>query len=152
MTTLRIGDEKSYTLCESNLHTLYWTPIQQLTHLASAGEELSTGDVFGTGTISTNVMTTASGPPHLVAGASTNLSTQATNSGGEKTGLGCIIERTLPHTKLAFAPSDLHDTFLKDGDEVVMEGWCRNKTTGQVVLGFGECRGKVLPAVLESKT
>lgn len=56
MTVPYAGDEKSYTLCKSNLNTLYWTPIQQLTHLASAGEGLSTGDVFGTGTISTSVM------------------------------------------------------------------------------------------------
>jgi fumarylacetoacetase len=54
--TLRlIGDGKSYTLCESNLDELYWTPIQQITHLGSAGEGLSPGDVFGTGTISSNV-------------------------------------------------------------------------------------------------
>ncbi|OKP14843.1 Fumarylacetoacetase [Penicillium subrubescens] len=120
-----LRDEKSYTLCESNLNTLYWTPIQQLTHLASAGEWLSTGDVFGTGTISTS----------------------ATNSDGEKIGLGCLLERSLPRTVLKSAPPDLHETFLKDGDEVILEGWCRNKTTGQVVFGFGQCRGKVLPAI-----
>ncbi|PWY82646.1 hypothetical protein BO83DRAFT_395721 [Aspergillus eucalypticola CBS 122712] len=120
-----LRDGKSYTLCESNLNTLYWTPIQQLTHLASAGEGLSTGDVFGTGTISSS----------------------ATNSDGEKIGLGCLIERSLPRTRLKSAPSDIQDTFLKDGDEVVMEGWCRDKMTGKVMLGFGECRGKVLPAV-----
>ncbi|QKX61163.1 uncharacterized protein TRUGW13939_08310, partial [Talaromyces rugulosus] len=120
-----IRDGKSYTLCESNLDELYWTPIQQITHLGSAGEGLSHGDVFGTGTISSN----------------------RTNSGGEKIGLGCLFERSLPDTKLESIPLDLIDTFLKDGDEVVMEGWCKDKTTGNVILGFGECRGKILPAV-----
>jgi fumarylacetoacetase len=43
-------------------------------------------------------------------------------------------------------PSDLIDTFLKDGDEVIMEGWCKDKA-GKVILGFGECRGTVLPAI-----
>lgn len=74
------------------------------------------------------------------------MSIQATNSDGEKIGLGCLIERSLPHTMLKSAPPDLHETFLKDGDEVVMEGWCRNKATGQAVFGFGQCRAKVLPA------
>lgn len=51
----RIGNGKSYNICESNLNELYWSPIQQLTHLASAGESIAPGDVFGTGTISSNV-------------------------------------------------------------------------------------------------
>ncbi|KAE8139234.1 hypothetical protein BDV38DRAFT_270083 [Aspergillus pseudotamarii] len=43
---------KTYHITSTNLKDLYWTPYQQLTHLASAGEGLSTGDIFGTGTIS----------------------------------------------------------------------------------------------------
>jgi fumarylacetoacetase len=34
--------------------------------------------------------------------------------------------------------------YLEDQDEVILEGWCRDKN-GEVFLGFGECRGKVLP-------
>jgi fumarylacetoacetase len=39
------------------LKELYWTPYQQLAHLGSAGEGLSIGDIFGTGTISSDVRT-----------------------------------------------------------------------------------------------
>ena len=43
-------------------------------------------------------------------------------------------------------PSDLIDTFLKDGDEIVLEGWCKDSVTNNIILGFGECKGKVLSA------
>ncbi len=33
--------------------------------------------------------------------------------------------------------------FLKDGDAVVMRGWCEKDG---VRIGFGECSGKMLPA------
>ncbi|KAK4939288.1 hypothetical protein LTR10_020377 [Elasticomyces elasticus] len=125
LTVTLLRDGKSYTICESNLNELHWTPFQQITHLSAGGEGLSPGDVFGTGTISS----------------------ARTNSDGEKTGLGCLFERKLPHTKMKSLPSDLTETFLKDGDEIIMEGWCKNKTTGKVILGFGQCSGRVLPAL-----
>lgn len=50
-----LGDGQSFLLGQSNLNELHWTPFQQLTHLASAGEGLATGDLFGTGTISSDV-------------------------------------------------------------------------------------------------
>jgi fumarylacetoacetase len=37
-------------------------------------------------------------------------------------------------------------SYLEDGDEVIMEGWCVNRATG-VRFGFGECSGVVLPAL-----
>ncbi|KAH8801424.1 hypothetical protein F5884DRAFT_684965 [Xylogone sp. PMI_703] len=116
-----IRDGKSYTIGESNLNELYWTPYQQLTHLASAGEGLSVGDILGTGTISSRRL----------------------NDKGEKAGLGCIYERKLPRNGLSTLP-DLPETFLKDGDEVILEGWCKGKS-GKY-FGFGECRGVVEPA------
>jgi hypothetical protein len=39
------------------------------------------------------------------------------------------------------------ETFLKDGDEVVMEGWAIQRATGEVLFGFGESLGKVLAAI-----
>ena len=35
--------------------------------------------------------------------------------------------------------------FLEDGDEVIFRGWCERE--GAARIGFGECRGIVLPAV-----
>lgn len=41
--------------------------------------------------------------------------------------------------------------FLEDGDEVVLRGFCRDREDGSRYLGFGECRGVILPA-FESTT
>lgn len=49
------GSGKTYELSNSNLGYLYWTPFQQLTHLASSGSGVETGDLIGTGTISGSV-------------------------------------------------------------------------------------------------
>ncbi len=35
--------------------------------------------------------------------------------------------------------------FLHDGDTVILRGWCER--AGAARIGFGECRGTVLPAV-----
>jgi len=72
---------------------------------------------------------------------------QRTNVDGEKIGLGCLYERKLEANALSVAPADIVDTFLKDGDEVIMEGWAVKPETQEVLFGFGECRGKVLPAI-----
>ncbi|ODM23063.1 hypothetical protein SI65_00652 [Aspergillus cristatus] len=112
---------KSYNVTSTNLNELYWTPYQQLTHLASAGEGLTTGDIFGTGTITSD----------------------RTNSKGEKDGIACLIERKVPENELSELKTD-GIQFLQDWDEVVMEGWCANSRAG-VKFGFGECRGKILP-------
>lgn len=58
--TSQKGGSSVHTLGESNLNELYWTPFQQITHLGAAGEGLSTGDLFGTGTISSAVGDTSS--------------------------------------------------------------------------------------------
>ncbi|KAJ5281519.1 hypothetical protein N7478_006891 [Penicillium angulare] len=118
-----IRNGKSYELTDTNLNELYWTPYQQLTHLASAGEGLTTGDIFGTGTISS----------------------ARTNQKGEKTGLACLVERSLPHTGLSALNNDGF-VWFEDGDEIIMEGWCINKATG-AKFGFGQCRSTITPAV-----
>jgi fumarylacetoacetase len=35
-------------------------------------------------------------------------------------------------------------TFLQDGDEVTLQGWCEKP--GAARIGFGECQARVLPA------
>jgi fumarylacetoacetase len=54
-----------------------------------------------------------------------------TISGPANDARGCLLERT--------------GVFLSDGDEVTMRGWCERGGFRRV--GFGECRGKVLPAL-----
>lgn len=51
----------------SNLRHLRWSPGQMLAHLASSGCGLQTGELFGTGTISSPVCNTLKTLPSYVA-------------------------------------------------------------------------------------
>ncbi|HEY0206343.1 MAG TPA: fumarylacetoacetase [Acetobacteraceae bacterium] len=95
---------------------LYWTPAQLVAHHASGGCNLNAGDLFGTGTIST---------------ATTD-------------GCGSLLEITAGGRAPITLPSGEERRFLEDGDEVVLRA--RAKRTGAAPIGFGECRGVVLPA------
>ncbi|KAJ1323135.1 fumarylacetoacetase [Microdochium nivale] len=79
----------------SNLRDLRWSPGQMLAHLASSGCGLNTGDLIGTGTISS---------PGDAPGSRT---------------LGCLLELT----NGGKVPDGVHDgasTYLEDGDIVTM--------------------------------
>ncbi|KAK5084621.1 hypothetical protein LTR05_005699 [Lithohypha guttulata] len=119
-----VRDGKEYVVSESNLNELHWTPLQQITHSASAGAGLSPGDVLGTGTISSS----------------------RKNDAGEKNGLSCLLERRLDDAKLSTLPDGLAERFLEDGDEVVLTAWVEDKQSREVLLWFGECKGKIEPA------
>jgi fumarylacetoacetase len=118
-----LRDGKETKLATSNLKYMYWTPYQQLTHHAQSGCGMGTGDLIGTGTISGS----------------------GTNDKGEKTELGCLFEAAQTKTKIL--PQDSNgqymEGYLEDGDEIVLEGWCKDKN-GNVILGFGECRGRII--------
>jgi len=103
-------------LSRSRMADLYWTPAQLLTHHASNGCNLRPGDLFATGTI----------------------------SGPEKTSRGCLLELTWRGSEPVALPTGETRKFLEDGDEVIMRGFCERP--GAVRIGFGECRGMVLPA------
>lgn len=121
ITLIRNG--KQHALSSSNLKYMYWTPYQQLTHHAGSGCGMQTGDLIGTGTISGS----------------------GTNEKGEKAELGCLYEVEMTKTPVMPASggeSVYQPGYLEDGDEVVLEGWCEDKS-GRAVLGFGECRGKI---------
>jgi fumarylacetoacetase len=121
ITLVRNG--KTHPLSSSNLKYMYWTPYQQLTHHAGSGCGMQTGDLIGTGTISGS----------------------GTNEKGEKAELGCLYEVEM--TKTPVMPegaqgSGYQPGYLEDGDEIILEGWCEDGN-GKVVLGFGECRGRI---------
>ena len=78
---------------------------------------LQPGDLLGTGTIS--------GPTPAEAGAMVELSRGGTQA-------------------ITLAGTGETRTFLQDGDTVVLRGWCEKP--GAARVGFGECRGQVLPA------
>lgn len=93
----------------------YWTIAQMVTHHTQNGCNLRPGDLLGTGT--------QSGPVN-----------------GEE---GCLLELSRGGRKPVILPNGESRTFLEDGDIVTMYGWCERD--GYARIGFGECRGMVLP-------
>jgi fumarylacetoacetase len=96
----------------------YWTAAQLLAHHTVSGCNLQPGDLFGSGTLS--------GPTLDQAGA--------------------LIELTVGGQRPVALPDGDSRAFLKDGDTVILRGWCEQPGTARI--GFGECRGTVLPSAL----
>ena len=103
-------------LTRTSFRHSYWTVGQMVAHHTVNGCRLMPGDLFGSGT--------ASGPTSDEAGALIELV-----EGGKK-------PFTLSNGETR--------TFLEDGDTVVFKAWCEK--AGARRIGFGECRGTVLPA------
>ncbi len=101
-------------LSSSNLRDLYWTLAQLLTHHASNGCNLRSGDLIGTGTL----------------------------SGAAASSRGCLLEITEKGTKTIQLPTGELRTYLEDGDQVSFHGSCMRD--GDVRIGFGACSGTVI--------
>ena len=122
--TLNRKGVEAKVLSTSNLKYLYWTPYQQLAHHAASACGMETGDLIGTGTISGS----------------------GTDEKGEKVELGCLYEAERTKTEvLPQGTGQYEDGYLEDGDEITMEGWCED-AEGKVMLGFGECKGRIVGA------
>ncbi len=104
-------------LMHSNYSTAYWTLAQLVAHHTLGGCNLRTGDLFGTGTLS--------GP-------------------GAGQG-GSMLELSAAGKQPIQLASGEQRSFLEDGDTVVLRGACA--ADGARRIGFGECRGTVLPAL-----
>ncbi|MBL8181857.1 MAG: fumarylacetoacetase [Blastocatellia bacterium] len=113
---MRAENIEPHMLSRSNTKDLYWTIGQMLTHHASNGCNLQTGDLMATGTV----------------------------SGPEKSERGCLLELTWRGTEPIDLPSGEQRRFLEDGDEIIMKGFCERE--GFRRIGLGECCGKILPA------
>lgn len=72
---------------------------------------------------------------------------QGIDSNGEKFELGCLFESTQGgRIKLNYEDGTLVG-YLEDGDEIIMKAWCGDSDEDDdVVLGFGDCCGVILPA------
>lgn len=92
----------------------YWTPAQLVAHHTVNGCNLQAGDLLGSGTLS--------GPTPDAAGSFTELSV-----GGKQ-------PLTLPNGE--------QRTFLRDGDTLILRGWCERE--GAVRIGLGEASGTVV--------
>ena len=102
----------------SNYKDAYWTVAQLVAHHTVNGCNLASGDLLGSGTLS--------GPQPEQGGSLMELS-----QGGKK--------------PIAFANGEWR-TWLQDGDSIILRGYCQRQ--GYRRIGFGECRGTVLPARL----
>ncbi len=94
----------------------YWTLAQLITHHTVNGCNLRTGDLLGSGTLS--------GPGPGQGGSLLELS-----QGGK-------VPVVLSNGEAR--------TFLEDGDTLILRGRCAAE--GRRAIGFGECRGTVMPA------
>ncbi|MHC4347375.1 MAG: fumarylacetoacetase [Planctomycetota bacterium] len=95
---------------------MYWTIAQMLVHHTSTGCNLEPGDLMASGTI----------------------------SGPDEGSRGCLLERTWRGQNPLELPDGTQRKFLADGDEVVIKAFCEKPGTPRI--GFGECRGVILPA------
>ena len=113
---MRAAGLPEHRVSRSRMADLYWTLAQMLTHHTSNGCNLQPGDLFATGTI----------------------------SGPAKDARGCLLELTWRGAEPVGLPGGESRKFLEDGDEVIMRGYCERP--GATRIGFGECRGVVMPA------
>ncbi|MDX3906566.1 MAG: fumarylacetoacetase [Pigmentiphaga sp.] len=67
-----------------------------------------------------------------------------TISGPSPDALGCLLEMTRNGQQPLVLPDGATRSFLHDGDEVIMSGHARR---GDLRVGFGQVRGRVLPAI-----
>ena len=120
-TAQRAANTGPARLTRTSFKHQHWTVGQMLAHHTIGGCNLKPGDLLGTGTIS--------GPTAAEAGAMMELSQAGRAPVRFEGGNGQTEERG----------------FLADGDAVIFKGWC--EAPGFARIGFGECRGSVLPAV-----
>lgn len=113
---MRERGEGGVRLSRTNPRHLYWTFAQMLTHHASNGCPLAPGDLVGSGTV----------------------------SGLEPETMACMTEMTEAGKQPIALPGGETRRWLQDGDEVVLRA--RAERAGFVPIGFGECRGRLLPA------
>lgn len=113
---MRADGAAAVKLSQSNFFHSYWTVSQMVAHHTVNGCNFKPGDFLGSGT--------QSGPEHEEAGSMLELSV-----GGKQT-----IDLGNGETR----------TFLEDGDEVIMRGYCQKN--GAKRIGFGEVTSLVLPA------
>lgn len=84
---------------------------------------------------------------HTVSGCNLkvgDLMGSGTISGKEQTSFGSLLELTWNMTKPLDLANGVKRTFIEDGDTIIMRGHCEKDG---IRIGFGEVRGKVLPAL-----
>ncbi|MGH7651348.1 MAG: fumarylacetoacetase [Gemmatimonadaceae bacterium] len=111
---MKEGHMRPTRLSAASLAEMYWTAAQMLTHHASNGCNLRTGDLFASGTI----------------------------SGPESGSQGCMLELTRRGAEPITLPTGEERKFLHDGDEIIMRGFLQRD--GAARIGLGECSGLIV--------
>ena len=108
---------KGDVICRTNMQELYWSMAQQLAHHTVNGCRMDIGDLLGTGTI----------------------------SGAERTAWGSLLELTFNGKEPLQLSSGETRTFLEDGDEITMHGFCQGESFR---IGLGSVSGQIMPATI----
>lgn len=115
--TMRAAGAAAVRISKTNPRHLSWSFEQMLSHHTSNGCNLRTGDLLGGGTV----------------------------SGESADSMGCMTEMTSAGKEPLQLPNGELRPWLADGDEVIFRA--RASREGFASIGFGECRGRVLPAI-----
>jgi fumarylacetoacetase len=109
------GAARPTTIAQTNFKYMYWTMAQQLAHHTVSGCNTRVGDLMGSGTI----------------------------SGPTRDSLGSLLEATLNGREPLTLQTGEQRTFIEDGDELTLRGWCQG---AGYRVGFSACAGVILPA------
>ena len=109
------GVQETSTICRTNFKGMYWTMAQQLAHHTVSGCNTQVGDLMGSGTV----------------------------SGPAPDSFGSLLELTWNGQKPLTLADGVQRTFIQDGDEVTMTGWCQGDGYR---VGFGTVAGSIVAA------
>lgn len=101
-------------LSRAAFRQMYWTLAQMVAHHTSNGCNLRSGDLLASGTV----------------------------SGPEEGSQGSLLEITQRGKQPIALPTGEKRSFLEDGDEVILQGYCQKP--GHPRIGLGECQGRVV--------
>lgn len=117
-------------LSKGNFRDMYWTVAQMVAHHTVNGCNLQPGDLLGSGTVSGTTRESRGSLLELTWDGDPFANPPVKAPGTQRTPI-----------KL---PTGEERKFLQDGDEVIMKAYCERE--GFRRIGFGECRGVILPA------
>ncbi len=110
------GLDEPFVVARTNFRHMYWSMAQQLAHATVNGANVRPGDLHASGTV----------------------------SGPAPGSYGSMIELAWRGTRPVELPDGTTRAYVRDGDTVIMRGWCGGD--GRPRVGFGEVTGKILPA------
>jgi fumarylacetoacetase len=108
-------------LSAANARDVYWSFAQMIAHHTSNGCNLLPGDLIASGTI----------------------------SGSEEGTQGSLLEITQGGTLPLQLPNGERRTFLEDGDEITLRGFCHRPGLPRITLG--ECHGTIASAQVTTR-